>query len=208
MTTNDETPQKRKLTKRWPYSDEDNARILEIAKDYNHERAKKVVRDTLGWNVSAHHIGWLRRKMLDGNTSVASDSRNRTTMKGSGDIDAGQVPNVFTEQVADDTSVGVDTPDRITSQATHYKRLSAVGRKAVRRANGTCELCENGAPFRDDRGHPFLEVHHVISLSQGGKDRPNNTVALCPNCHRHCHHGEDREKVTEKLQQRLRAFYP
>jgi 5-methylcytosine-specific restriction protein A len=28
-------------------------------------------------------------------------------------------------------------------------------------------------------------------LSDGGRDTVDNAVALCPNCHRECHHGKD-----------------
>ena len=34
---------------------------------------------------------------------------------------------------------------------------------------------------------PFLETHHVIWLADGGDDSIENTVALCPNCHKKMH---------------------
>jgi 5-methylcytosine-specific restriction enzyme A len=36
-------------------------------------------------------------------------------------------------------------------------------------------------------GEPFLEIHHIKWLSNGGDDSIDNTVALCPNCHRKMH---------------------
>jgi len=56
-----------------------------------------------------------------------------------------------------------------------------------RRANGFCQLCEEPAPFKDKKGEPFLESHHIVWLSKGGDDTIENTVALCPNCHRKMH---------------------
>lgn len=56
-----------------------------------------------------------------------------------------------------------------------------------RRANGRCELCKKRAPFRDHKGIPCLEMHHIDPLSGGGRDTIQNTVALCPNCHRKMH---------------------
>ena len=56
------------------------------------------------------------------------------------------------------------------------------------------------APFlriKDDT--PFLEVHHIQPLAEGGKDTVKNTVALCPNCHREAHFGINKEKLKEKL---------
>ena len=43
------------------------------------------------------------------------------------------------------------------------------------------------APFIDKNGVPFLETHHIKWLSEGGDDSIQNTVALCPNCHRKMH---------------------
>ena len=58
---------------------------------------------------------------------------------------------------------------------------------AKRRANGVCQLCGEEAPFLDKKGHPYLESHHIIWLSEGGEDSISNTVGLCPNCHRKMH---------------------
>ncbi|QSO55060.1 HNH endonuclease [Alicyclobacillus curvatus] len=67
------------------------------------------------------------------------------------------------------------------------------------RANGICQLCESPAPFVDDKGKPFLEVHHIHWLSKGGPDSIFNVVGLCPNCHRRMHVVNDPKDVS-KLQ--------
>lgn len=41
--------------------------------------------------------------------------------------------------------------------------------------------------FLDKNGIPYLETHHLITLSSGGPDVIYNTVALCPNCHKKIH---------------------
>ena len=64
-------------------------------------------------------------------------------------------------------------------------------------ADGVCELCGSLAPFHRIGGDPYLEVHHVKTLAEGGPDVIENAVALCPNCHRELHHGassDDRRK--------------
>lgn len=58
---------------------------------------------------------------------------------------------------------------------------------AKRRAKGLCDLCEKPAPFMTQKGEPYLEVHHIKWLANGGEDSVENTVALCPNCHRRMH---------------------
>ena len=57
------------------------------------------------------------------------------------------------------------------------------------RAAGVCEVCTRPAPFRKPDHDPFLEVHHIRPLAEGGPDKVENTVAACPNCHRELHHG-------------------
>ena len=71
-------------------------------------------------------------------------------------------------------------------------------------SNGFCSLCGAYAPFIDASGEPFLEIHHIIWLSEGGSDSIDNTVALCPNCHRKIHILKNPDdinklKVTAKL---------
>ncbi len=34
-----------------------------------------------------------------------------------------------------------------------------------------------------------LDLHHIVELSQGGRDSPDNLVALCPTCHALHHRG-------------------
>jgi 5-methylcytosine-specific restriction protein A len=66
------------------------------------------------------------------------------------------------------------------------------------RAEGVCQLCGEDAPFKDSKGRPYLESHHIIWLANGGEDSIENTVALCPNCHRKMHIVMD-EKDVETL---------
>ncbi len=88
------------------------------------------------------------------------------------------------------------------SIVTSYDRNIYVSEYTKLRANGKCELCEEPAPFINKEGEPYLETHHIIWLSKGGKDSINNTVALCPNCHRRMHSlnlKSDIEKLTRKI---------
>lgn len=68
-----------------------------------------------------------------------------------------------------------------------YKRNKYIVEYAKRRSNGICQLCKKEAPFKDKENSPYLEVHHIKWLSDGGEDSIENTVALCPNCHRKMH---------------------
>jgi len=73
-----------------------------------------------------------------------------------------------------------------------------------KRAKGVCELCGNPAPFvRSKDNTPFLEVHHIIPLSEDGPDTVDNAAALCPNCHRACHYGNEASLLRASLLQKI-----
>ncbi len=72
-------------------------------------------------------------------------------------------------------------------------------------ARGKCDLCEELAPFKDKKGEPYLECHHVIPLAEDGDDSIENAVALCPNCHRKMHSlnlRSDSEKLLKYIAER------
>ncbi len=95
-------------------------------------------------------------------------------------------------------------PGRRQSTGTQYQRNEYIAEQALRRANGICQLCSSPAPFKKKKsGTPYLEVHHVIWLAKNGLDTLENTVALCPNCHRKMHSlnlKSDREILLKRLQ--------
>lgn len=62
-------------------------------------------------------------------------------------------------------------------------------------ADGRCEKCRKPAPFRRSDGGPYLEVHHVRPLGEGGPDTTDNAVACCPNCHRQLHYDARRDDL-------------
>lgn len=73
------------------------------------------------------------------------------------------------------------------SEITTYDRNYYIKEHALRKAKGICQLCDQKAPFKTKYGRPYLEVHHIVWLSKGGFDSPENVTALCPNCHRRMH---------------------
>lgn len=81
----------------------------------------------------------------------------------------------------------------------YYMRSALIRAYALHVANGVCELCRMPAPFALLNGSPFLEVHHLHRLADGGPDLPENVAALCPNCHRAVHHAAERATLTETL---------
>ncbi|MBB5400560.1 HNH endonuclease [Paraburkholderia youngii] len=70
-----------------------------------------------------------------------------------------------------------------------FKRNPYVIAEVLLRAAGICESCRGPAPFTRADGRPYLEVHHLIRLADGGDDTIENAIAVCPNCHRERHFG-------------------
>ena len=84
---------------------------------------------------------------------------------------------------------GKKIPQKKTGQSQAYDRDPAVAAYARRQAKGNCHDCKKKAPFiRRATGQPFLEVHHIHMLKDGGSDTTDNVIALCPNCHRKRHY--------------------
>lgn len=90
--------------------------------------------------------------------------------------------------------LGMMNPKRSLSSSSHFIRDPEVIAWVVLRAAGRCEACSEAAPFNRIDGTPFLEVHHLRPLAEGGPDVVTNALATCPNCHRRFHHGADRQK--------------
>jgi 5-methylcytosine-specific restriction endonuclease McrA len=85
-------------------------------------------------------------------------------------------------------------PERISIITTVFRRNPRVVAEVLSRAGGKCEGCSKPAPFKRRAGGalgglPYLEVHHIKQLADGGEDTDQNAKALCPNCHRQRHFG-------------------
>ncbi|WP_077045963.1 HNH endonuclease signature motif containing protein [Pseudomonas sp. KK4] len=79
---------------------------------------------------------------------------------------------------------------------------------AIHRAQNTCEMPDCTAKlFQRDDGSSYLEVHHVVPLSEKGLDSLDNVAALCPNCHRQQHHSRDRIKLRRKLKNHIEFIH-
>jgi hypothetical protein len=99
-------------------------------------------------------------------------------------------------------------PKVVRATATSFQRDPLVVAIALKRAGWVCEVPGCGhALFSDANGKPFLEVHHIDPLRDGGVDTPENVAAICPSHHREAHHGENADAVTKALKM-VRASAP
>ncbi len=96
-------------------------------------------------------------------------------------------------------------PQQIVQTINTYPRNNAIKNYVKKRSNYSCEkpYC-NYQAFIKENGERYIEVHHIIPLSEGGEDSIYNTVALCPNCHRALHYASNRYELRETLSNYLR----
>ncbi|WP_439508961.1 HNH endonuclease [Yoonia sp.] len=102
-------------------------------------------------------------------------------------------------QSAFDAVTPTETPNWRMAKQIRRQRSSEIKEYVLRRANGVCELTAEKAPFNKANGQPYLEVHHIKKLSDGGLDHPVNCAAITPNAHREIHFGANGKLLDERL---------
>lgn len=104
--------------------------------------------------------------------------------------------------------LGIAAPKKSALTITSFERDPKVKAWVLQNAGINCEGCGAIAPFERQPGVPYLEVHHVIPLANEGPDTTTNTVALCPNCHRRCHHSFARTEFISELYHNVPRLLP
>ena len=110
---------------------------------------------------------------------------------------AGQLPPGLDDTLddcpmPDYSALGRDLGERVSTIRSHVKRDPKVRLAVLERAQYRCERCAESRTFPG-----FLDVHHVLGADVS--DRFYNCVALCPNCHREAHYGENRDELNAQL---------
>ncbi|MBI4242769.1 MAG: HNH endonuclease, partial [Planctomycetes bacterium] len=81
-----------------------------------------------------------------------------------------------------------------------HDRTPTVSAIAKLRAGFKCEVQEcDYKPFIGIYNLPYVEVHHITRLAEGGEDTLKNTACLCPIHHREIHFGKTKEKLQDML---------
>ncbi len=94
----------------------------------------------------------------------------------------------------DQDAIGNDSPNKASSMVAFYQRDPKVRKKVLQLANGKCEYCGLEG-FLKPNGNRYIETHHIIALSNEGKDKISNVIALCPEHHKEAHFGVNSEKL-------------
>jgi hypothetical protein len=85
-------------------------------------------------------------------------------------------------------------PSKTQREEWQLTRSRMIAQYGQCRSRGNCEGCKDPAPFMRRNGEPYLEIHHIRALADGGADHPLNVAAVCPNCHSRMTHGKDADE--------------
>jgi 5-methylcytosine-specific restriction endonuclease McrA len=91
--------------------------------------------------------------------------------------------------------------NRVEQNVHRPVRLADARKAVLLRSGGRCENPDCGGQPSDvtDSGQAILEVDHVVEIAAGGRDNPEQMVALCPNCHAMKTRGRSRESLRSVL---------
>ncbi|MDW3205553.1 MAG: HNH endonuclease signature motif containing protein [Alphaproteobacteria bacterium] len=126
---------------------------------------------------------------------------------GEGEADLEELPTDLLElrRRATDAATGGGAGKPSDAKRSCYTRSAIVKAYVLSRAKGVCESCGRPAPFKTQKGAPYLEPHHIRRLSDGGPDHPSYVGAVCPNCHREIHYGQNGMLLNAKLADSVQA---
>lgn len=137
----------------------------------------------------------------DGHTQSEPPNLSRQTENNSTEIDSYSTDRTLKELRKRAEKAAQENPmrEQATTVSSQYRRSGAIREYARARADGICECCGEPAPFNDKNSQPYLEVHHINELGEGGADSPDMVAAICPTCHTQIHYGENGSQLNQTL---------
>ena len=115
----------------------------------------------------------------------------------------GKKPNKSEEEIAeelfaDDTSAG---EAKKTQKAIETFERNRKAVRELKKLYKTCQITGDTFVFPKANGRPYLEVHHLVPLGEGGADSPANLVVISAHIHRMLHYavveGIDLSKIAD-----------
>jgi predicted restriction endonuclease len=90
--------------------------------------------------------------------------------------------------------------ESVTRQIDLIKRYKGIVGKIKLKYNYECQISNCNFTFTKKDGEKYSEGHHLIPLSEGGSQKEDNLVILCPNHHKMFHYAniEVKDKSGDK----------
>lgn len=102
--------------------------------------------------------------------------------------------NNLTEQTDSDLarelfSADFSTRRKISKKTQKIYSRNVVASRRLKLLYKQCQITGNEFVFEKVNGEPYLEVHHLIPLGEGGADQPANLIVVSAHIHRMLHYG-------------------
>lgn len=146
-------------------------------------------------NIESNILHFLRTKAIPSGSKMLKIKQWKRYLTSEQEMKVFEKEIIYSQKSSQETRLkrlenAEQIPQKKRVLSSVFSRNPDVVAETLHRANGICTDCGNEGPFISKLdGKPFLEVHHIIRLADGGEDTLDNTVALCPNCHRKQHYG-------------------
>ncbi len=94
----------------------------------------------------------------------------------------------FTDLLFEDDLANKEPQIKERTSKVRQRNKKAVN--ALKNLYKTCQITDNEYVFNKSDGEPYLEVHHLIPLGEGGADHPANLVVISAHIHRMLHYAD------------------
>ena len=177
--------------------------------------------DAVSYDGASKHDDWIRREVvLTGGETRYKDELARIPLDARVLVYVNKVGVVAVGRVTSSEITEVHAPHTIypTDQAEYHRPVAWLldlranpitwGELGALLGQGPLRAVQEVHAGKDALLHhlasleyqePYLESHHIATLAEGGPDTPENTAALCANCHRELHYGAERRAKTARL---------
>ena len=130
-------------------------------------------------------------------TEVATDKN--TPRKALYNAEAGRTEEAIAADLFQDDSSSEEVKKTQKVIETFERNRKAV--RDLKRLYKTCQITGDNFVFSKVNGEPYLEVHHLVPLGEGGSDEPANLVVISAHIHRMLHYavveGIDLSKIAD-----------
>lgn len=153
-------------------------------------------------------VGQIDQQRLDAEADrlglCLTEEPDATSLEGSRDVSMGGDLEILIKRYQRALASGTfkALPPVVTSPTQVFVRNPLVVQIARMRAASKCEIPGCTVPsFIAETGANFCEIHHVTPLCEGGEDRIENAICLCPVHHREAHHGKEKLALRAVMRQ-------
>ncbi len=142
----------------------------------------------IGGNTPARTVSRLLQELRDTNKILFREQRGFYTL-----LDYPILAGELTETQR--VSVNAETPEKKEYLIETYARNRGWVLAAKEQFGEYCLFPECKNTFKDNKDSPYIEVHHIIPLFEGGEDGLWNLSVVCAHHHRMAHFADDQTKT-------------